>query len=182
MVQSVVQSAIRNALDEELRRAKEDLRKARTSQEVQFQSQVKKVAEEAAHAAASSEVERLHKLIEAVVATEVRKEAERAVPLAVRDDPLMKRILAENLEKMRAEIRSAAAKELHEICNEDRYHRVNRAFLSALDERCEKAVRETEDRANEAVKRSCGPQRFTQGIAFLAFVMAGVALLVPKTK
>jgi len=182
MIQAFIQKALREALNEELRKAKDDLRKACIMQEADFKAKVCKVADDAAHAAAASEVERLHKLIEAVASAEVRKETERVVPHVVREDPLMKRLLAENLEKMRKEVHAAAERELHEICNEDRYHRVNRTFLATLDQRCQKAVRDIEERAQVAIERAQRPNRFTQSMSFLAVILAGIAIALPMTK
>merc|ERR1719382_1587796 len=122
MVESVVRQIIRTSLSEESQRAVAELRRVRTSEETQFRQHVKREADEAAQAAAHSEVQRLRSLVESVAAAEVRKEVERVVPNVLRDDPQMKRLLKENLKNVRAEVHSAAEKELAEICNEDKYH------------------------------------------------------------
>lgn len=182
LVESVVRQVIRRAMDEELQKALAEVRRLRAVEEGVFRSQAKRLADEAAQVAARSEVERLHSLVEAVASSAVRKEAERAVPAAIREDPLMKRLLAENLQKVRTEVRAAAERELAEICDEEKYHRVNRAFLEALEKRSQKAIQRTEDLSAQSIQAARRPVVLAQGLAVTAIVMAGLALLLPRAR
>mmetsp|Transcript_7141 Transcript_7141/g.26118 ORF Transcript_7141/g.26118 Transcript_7141/m.26118 type:complete len:268 (+) Transcript_7141:65-868(+) len=180
VLEHVARQLFQKAIQEETQRAITQLRGARNAEQAAFQRQVRRDADAAAQAATTSEVERLHSLVKAVVSTEVRKETERVVPVVVREDPLMKRLLKENLAKVRSEVRAAAAKELAEICNEEKYHRVNKAFLSALELRCQTAIKKTQEEAQSSVRSVQTPIFVAQTLSAAALIAAGVALFKPQ--
>lgn len=182
LVETAVANALRRAAADEAAKAEEKMRRVRLAEEAAFQGQVRKCAGEAAAAAAQSEVARLRSLIEAVAATVVQKETERAVPLAVREDPLMKRLLAEQLRDVRAEVRRAAEKELAEICDEERHQRVNRAFLAALERRAQEVIDGTEKRVERSVQNARQPLLVAQALGAVALVTAIAGLLVPRAR
>mmetsp|Transcript_61819 Transcript_61819/g.123903 ORF Transcript_61819/g.123903 Transcript_61819/m.123903 type:complete len:96 (+) Transcript_61819:79-366(+) len=94
----------------------------------------------------------------------------------------MKRLLAEHLHSVRAEVHAAADKELAEICEEDRYHRVNKAFLAALERRCQDAVDKTEAKAERAMEDARRPALLSQVLSVGALVVAVAAFARPRSR
>mmetsp|Transcript_75979 Transcript_75979/g.176265 ORF Transcript_75979/g.176265 Transcript_75979/m.176265 type:complete len:265 (-) Transcript_75979:52-846(-) len=181
-VQAAVSRALRGALAPEVQRGRESLQRVREGEEVGFRRHATRAAEEAAAAAAHSEVQRVHGLVQAAASAEVRREAERVVPSVIREDPRMQRVLAEHLRTVKAEVRTAVERELTEICNEERYHRVNSAFLAALERRCQDAISKTQARAEEAVHQSRRPVLLAQAVGAGALVLAVLSLAMPRSR
>jgi len=179
---AVIESVAKRALLAELRGAEERLRTARANEEAAFKSQAKRAATDAAAEAVRGEAQQLHGLVEAIAATAVRREAERAVPMTVRDDPLMRRILSEQLERVRMEVRNAAEKELETICNEDRYHRVNGAFLAALERRSQEAIARTQQEVERTLQQAHRPVFMAQALGVAALVVAVAGFFVPRAR
>lgn len=181
LIRSVVLGAVREALEKESRNIVADIQRARAKEEAGFRSSAKQAAKDAAQKAARKEVDRQRDLMEDMASAVVRKEAERTIPSAVRDDPLMKRLMQDSLKKVNAEVHTAAEKEIQAVCREDKYHLVNRAFLDALGERCRTSMREVEYQAQETAKENRQPQRITQSVAILALITASLAVFIPRS-
>lgn len=156
--------------DEVLLEARRSLKAARKTEEATFAQHVRRAADEAAASAAHAEMSRLQHLVAASVSVAVREETERTVSKVVRDDPKLKRLLAEQLRNVKVDVRQAAEKELSELCDEDRHHRVNGAFLAALQKRADRMLEDAERKATESVEAA-------KRAAYIAQLISAVALL-----
>ena len=75
------------------------------------------------------------------VETMVRREVERRV----RSDPEIRDMVDDYKEELRIEVVRVARRALEEIVNEDRYHKINRAFLDAIRKRAEQSIKKTQN-------------------------------------
>ena len=75
------------------------------------------------------------------VETMVRREVERCV----RSDPEIRDMVDDYKEELRIEVVRVARRALEEIVNEDRYHKINRAFLDAIRKRAEQSIKKTQN-------------------------------------
>lgn len=154
-----------------------ELQRSRAREEEGFRGSLRRISEEAAQAAARSEVSRLHALIKAFVEAATRRELEREVPRAVRDDVAMRQVLAAHLCEVREAVRQAAERELVEVADEERHQRVNRAFLESLERRCDRLTTKAQGDVDNAIRRSARALLLSQvvGVAALVLGVAGLA-------
>jgi hypothetical protein len=93
---------------------------------------VREIREEVERGKDELSVSRLRSRIERAVQRETEKR--------VRNDPEIREMVRDYKEELRIAVVRAAQRALEEIVDEDRYHRVNRAFLNSLRRRADKLV------------------------------------------
>eukprot|EP00931_Biecheleriopsis_adriatica_P086830 TRINITY_DN61400_c0_g1_i1.p1 TRINITY_DN61400_c0_g1~~TRINITY_DN61400_c0_g1_i1.p1 ORF type:complete len:249 (-),score=44.04 TRINITY_DN61400_c0_g1_i1:10-684(-) len=172
----------RAAVAAEVRSGQLQLQQARSKEEAALKSYAQRSAKEAAQDAARAEASQLHALIADAVAGAVRRAVEREVPVAVRDDPLMKRLLAENLNTVRGEVHRAAEKELAEICDEEKYQRVNQAFLAALESRAETSVRSATEKVESSLQGTHQAIRNSKILGIVAVMISCISLFQNRSR
>eukprot|EP00927_Polykrikos_kofoidii_P005346 TRINITY_DN12114_c0_g1_i1.p1 TRINITY_DN12114_c0_g1~~TRINITY_DN12114_c0_g1_i1.p1 ORF type:complete len:258 (-),score=46.89 TRINITY_DN12114_c0_g1_i1:170-943(-) len=159
----------------------EEMKRARKSEEAAFAKHARRVAEGIAAAAAKTEIQLVHDLIEAAVSAAVKSQTEQEVCRVIQENPKLKRFITEQLQHLRAEVREAVEWELAEICDEERHQRVNKAFLAALDRRANEILQRTQEKCEQSVKEAQRPLRTAQALGVVAVVMAFVGFYARRS-
>lgn len=165
------------AVQQQVASARQELQRARSEEQAVFTREIRGVADRAAQEAARAEVKQLRSLVEAVVSGAVRKELEREVPRAVREDRQMQEVLRQSLVNVRHEVRRATEEQLQEVVREDKYHRVNRAFLQALEERSYQSMQKIRDEAQSSMRQADRRVFWSGALSATALVLAGAGFL-----
>eukprot|EP00929_Paragymnodinium_shiwhaense_P106149 TRINITY_DN7132_c0_g1_i2.p1 TRINITY_DN7132_c0_g1~~TRINITY_DN7132_c0_g1_i2.p1 ORF type:complete len:254 (+),score=53.24 TRINITY_DN7132_c0_g1_i2:75-836(+) len=153
---------------------------ARAQSDISYAAE--KSAKDAAEAAARREVERLPFLVQGLAKGAVSEEARAQLPRLIRDDPSFKAALVAHIDECMRQVHEAAHTTLKEICEEDRYHHVNRAFLDALQRKCDKIVEKTKEDAMAAAAAQSRSILITQLLGVAALGTAAFSLVKLNAK